>query len=595
MPLDPTIWNPALTGPAGADGRTIHTVSGAPSDSIGEDFDYAIDPVAWVIYGPKSAGVWPAGTTLIGPAGADGAMGLTGAKGAKGDTGNTGAAGADGATIHAGLIAPTLDIGAVGDYYLNLTTTEFYGPKIAGSWGVPIVLKGADGVVVDAAYGQLICTQNSTTIAVTAASPTDLTDNADYIQVVGVWDAIPHGLNNLFTQTTNGMICNKSGVYMVHFWASMTSDTNGTNIAFKFAVDGVISPARRPWRLIRNATEIHSLGAFGFVELTAGQEVTLWVASDKTAALTITDSIFALVEMEATGRYTKVFDEAVELTPDLMELVFTGAGATASLTGPGKVTVDIPGGITGIDVQEEGVSVGTFDSINFVGTAVTVVENPAGVAEVTVTSGGGGGGGTGKLTALPVGTRIFEDHIAAWSAGQFGTSGRIYMWVTSIDEELTISGIEYGVVGGLTSAGASIYFEIHEILGHGLPGPCIASAALDVSTAAMGKTVTFGSPITIPAGYYLASICVDAEGSAAPGLPVMTTLTAAANPRKAALMITDYWTWLNSTSEMNVVYFSETHLPGGNFVANSDWTGTSLQFAEVTQYTAIPHIGLIKG
>jgi len=145
MPLDPTIWNPSLTGPAGADGRTIHTVSGVPSDLIGEDYDYAIDPLAWVIYGPKVGGVWPAGSALTGPAGTNGTNGIPGARGLKGDPGAAGAAGTAGTVIHSGLSAPTVDIGVDGDYFFNLTTADFYGPKTAGLWGVSVSLKGDTG------------------------------------------------------------------------------------------------------------------------------------------------------------------------------------------------------------------------------------------------------------------------------------------------------------------------------------------------------------------------------------------------------------------------------------------------------------------
>lgn len=145
MPLDPTIWNPSLVGPPGADGRTIHTVSGAPSDLIGEDYDYAIDPLAWVIYGPKVGGVWPAGSSLVGPAGTNGTNGVPGARGLKGDPGATGASGAPGSVIHSGLSAPTVDIGVDGDYFFNLTTADFYGPKTAGLWGVSVSLKGDKG------------------------------------------------------------------------------------------------------------------------------------------------------------------------------------------------------------------------------------------------------------------------------------------------------------------------------------------------------------------------------------------------------------------------------------------------------------------
>lgn len=58
-----------------------YTVSGAPSSTLGEDGDYAIDPTANMLYGPKAAGSWPAGVSLVGPTGTNGTNGTNGADG----------------------------------------------------------------------------------------------------------------------------------------------------------------------------------------------------------------------------------------------------------------------------------------------------------------------------------------------------------------------------------------------------------------------------------------------------------------------------------------------------------------------------------
>ena len=54
------------TGRSGTDGNTIHTVAGAPDTTLGKDGDYAINTTVWEIYGPRSGGVWGAGTPLRG-------------------------------------------------------------------------------------------------------------------------------------------------------------------------------------------------------------------------------------------------------------------------------------------------------------------------------------------------------------------------------------------------------------------------------------------------------------------------------------------------------------------------------------------------
>ena len=53
--------------------------------------------------------------------------------------------GKNGSTILSGTTAPTLNIGEIGDYYLNKSTYDLYGPKTSDSWGTPINLKGREG------------------------------------------------------------------------------------------------------------------------------------------------------------------------------------------------------------------------------------------------------------------------------------------------------------------------------------------------------------------------------------------------------------------------------------------------------------------
>jgi hypothetical protein len=66
-------------GTAGADGKTMLNGSGAPSNALGTNGDFYIDPTAQKIYGPKAAGVWPAGILYKGATGATGPTGLPGA------------------------------------------------------------------------------------------------------------------------------------------------------------------------------------------------------------------------------------------------------------------------------------------------------------------------------------------------------------------------------------------------------------------------------------------------------------------------------------------------------------------------------------
>lgn len=58
----------ASPGPQGPRGSTIHQVSAAPAASLGTDGDYALDTVSARLYGPKTAGSWGSGISLVGSA-----------------------------------------------------------------------------------------------------------------------------------------------------------------------------------------------------------------------------------------------------------------------------------------------------------------------------------------------------------------------------------------------------------------------------------------------------------------------------------------------------------------------------------------------
>ena len=98
-----------------------------------------------MLYGPKAAGAWPAGTSLIGPAGATGAAGAQGVQGVQGNVGATGAAGTNGNTILYGAVAPAAGTGIDGNFYINTASNTLYGPKAAGAWPAGTSLIGPAG------------------------------------------------------------------------------------------------------------------------------------------------------------------------------------------------------------------------------------------------------------------------------------------------------------------------------------------------------------------------------------------------------------------------------------------------------------------
>ena len=91
---------------------------GAPTPVVGFDDDFYVDTSTYVIYGPRVAGNWGVGQSLVGPTGPAGPTGPTGPAGPQGPGGATGPTGATG---------PAGGFGAYGSFFdtadVPLTTT----------------------------------------------------------------------------------------------------------------------------------------------------------------------------------------------------------------------------------------------------------------------------------------------------------------------------------------------------------------------------------------------------------------------------------------------------------------------------------------
>jgi hypothetical protein len=67
-----------------------------------------------------------------------------GEQGPEGKQGIQGIKGADGKTILSGEGAPAMNVGAIGDFYIDTKNLLFFGPKSDNSWGVGSALKSTD-------------------------------------------------------------------------------------------------------------------------------------------------------------------------------------------------------------------------------------------------------------------------------------------------------------------------------------------------------------------------------------------------------------------------------------------------------------------
>ena len=118
-----------------------------------------------------------------GPQGDQGPQGIQGVQGNPGTNGTNGTDGTNGLSVLSGAGAPGGEAGSNGDFYIDTSSYNIYGPKTAGAWGSPTPLVGPAGSVTDGDKGDVIVSGGGTvwefdSSVVTAFAKTFLDDAA---------------------------------------------------------------------------------------------------------------------------------------------------------------------------------------------------------------------------------------------------------------------------------------------------------------------------------------------------------------------------------------------------------------------------------
>lgn len=151
----------------GTDGQSLLSGSGAPGGGLGNDGDMYLDYTAYDIYGPKAGGVWGSGTSILGTIGSNGKTILNGTvdpttEGTDGDfyintsssfifgpkaggtwpagTSIIGPAGSGSSFLSDSGAPDNSSDGVNGDFYMDTTGRALYGPKAGGVWPTPVYL-----------------------------------------------------------------------------------------------------------------------------------------------------------------------------------------------------------------------------------------------------------------------------------------------------------------------------------------------------------------------------------------------------------------------------------------------------------------------
>ena len=120
-------------GIPGKNGSTILSGTANPNTSIGKEGDFYLNLKIGDLFGPKTSSGWGNPYNMKGP---------KGNTGNNGSSGKDGEDGTDGATILSGSNVPSIKVGKIGDFYIDIRDYTIYGPKNAsGGWGNPVSLK----------------------------------------------------------------------------------------------------------------------------------------------------------------------------------------------------------------------------------------------------------------------------------------------------------------------------------------------------------------------------------------------------------------------------------------------------------------------
>lgn len=236
---DSSIWESGVQGPPGPPGPAVklrNTGTVIQWAEEGTDVWYDIIPIS-AITGPQ-------GETVVGPQGPEGPPGQS-------IVGPQGPAGADGTD-------------------------------------------GQDGVPVPTIFAEKQINGNSVTIPLVASSDPNLNNLLDYVMVNGVWT---DGLSNQMAQVAGGFEISKQGTYLIQLWATVSDNANNVDIAFRIAVNGVLTPNRKVTVRPSSSTDKVTVSGFAFRELLPGDIVTVWVAASSNINLLLRDGEFGVSEV----------------------------------------------------------------------------------------------------------------------------------------------------------------------------------------------------------------------------------------------------------------------------------------------------------
>lgn len=151
-------------------------------------------------------------------------------------------------------------------------------------------------VGVKVIYGEAALDANNVSFPITAATDATLYTLTDYVQVNSTRIPTVYLDQNsgvTFDSIANSMQPSLNGVYKIHVWMNIKSDTANSKIGIKAKKNGTWCNFTAKTD-IKDAGRTQNITSYIITDLTTTSDVTIWLACDKTANLTIQDMRFSV-------------------------------------------------------------------------------------------------------------------------------------------------------------------------------------------------------------------------------------------------------------------------------------------------------------
>lgn len=159
-----------------------------------------------------------------------------------------------------------------------------------------------DEVGINFTYGEMQLSQNTTSFSITAATDPTLYTDSDYVLINSVRaPGVTLDQNNGVTldNVNNTLNAPTTGIYRISGWFNIESDTINSKMAISYTNNGVVS-GLKPKHDIKEVSRVQNISAFGLISATAGDDIGIAVACDKTANITLQDFNIMLELVEAS-------------------------------------------------------------------------------------------------------------------------------------------------------------------------------------------------------------------------------------------------------------------------------------------------------